>query len=237
VGKVVQWFDPLDGTVCDLPETAVFADGRTTVPLHFEPEQALFVVLRDGLEKAGRGRNFPGVKPVATVEGPWQVTFDAKWVKPLPPSSAADAQEVSLTLSRLESWSQRGEEGIKGYSGVASYRATFDLPAVPRDRQMFLDVGVVKEMARITLNGRNLGVAWCPPWRVRVPSGVLKERENGLVISVANTWHNRLCADHALPEKDRLTRVGHKLHEHAASQGLQPAGLLGPVRLMGEELP
>ena len=110
-------------------------------------------------------------------------------------------------------------------------------PAPAADRQMFVDVGVVKEMARVTLNGRDLGVAWCPPWRVRVPGGLLKEQGNELVITVANTWHNRLCADHALPEKERLTRVGHKLHEHAARQGLQPAGLLGPVRLMGREQP
>ena len=137
-----------------------------------------------------------------------------------------------MTLSRLESWSQRPEEGIKGYSGVASYRTTFDLPASAADQQMFVAVGLVKEIARVTLNGRQLGVAWCPPWRVRVPRGSLKDRGNELVITVANTWHNRLCADQALPEKERLTRVGHDLHEQAARQGLQPAGLLGPVRVM-----
>ena len=236
-GKAVQFFDPLDGSVNDLPEKTALADGRTAVPLHFESEQALFVVLRDGPEKAGRGRNFPDLKPVTTVEGPWQVTFDARWVKPLPASWAPDAKDVSLTLSRLESWSQRPEEGIKSYSGMASYRTTFDLPAPAADRQMFVDVGVVKEMARVTLNGRDLGVAWCQPWRVRIPGGLLKEQGNELVITVANTWHNRLCADHALPDKERLTRVGHKLHEQAARQGLQSAGLLGPVRLMGREEP
>ena len=67
-GKVVQLFDPLDGSVSDLPEKTALADGRTAVPLHFESEQALFVVLRDGPEKAGRGRNFPGLKPVTTVD-------------------------------------------------------------------------------------------------------------------------------------------------------------------------
>ena len=215
----------------DLPEKTALADGRKAVPLHFESEQALFVVLHDGPEEAGRGRNFPDLKPVTTVAGPWQVTFDSRWVKPLPASWAPDAKDISLTLSRLGCWSQRPEEGIKGYSGMC-YRTTFDLPAPAADRQMFVDVGVVKEMAAGLAQRAGLGLVR-PPWRVRVPRGSLKERGNELVITVADTWHNRLCADQALPEIDRLTRVGHNLHEHAARQGLQPAGLLGPVRLMG----
>ena len=143
--------------------------------------------------------------------------------------------EVSLTLSQLEDWSRRPEEGIKSYSGLATYRTAFGLAAPPVDRQMFIDVGVVKEMARVVLNERDLGVVWCPPWRVRIPHGLLKEQGNELVIGVANTWHNRLCADHALPENERLTRVGHGLHEKSARNGLQPAGLLGPVRVMSSE--
>jgi hypothetical protein len=86
-------------------------------------------------------------------------------------------------------------------------------------------------MARVTLNDQDLGVAWCPPWRVRIPKGLLKAEGNRLVITVANGWQNRLCADHALPENERLTRVGHNLHAQAAHNGYQPAGLLGPVVL------
>ncbi len=47
-GKVVELFDPLDGSSRDLPEKSVGADGRTSVPLHFESLQGLFLVVRSG---------------------------------------------------------------------------------------------------------------------------------------------------------------------------------------------
>jgi len=90
---------------------------------------------------------------------------------------------------------------------------------------MVLDIGVVREMARVTINGQDLGVAWCPPWRVTVPPGLLGASSNQLVITVANTWNNRLCVDAALPDNERLT------HCRVGGNGLQPAGLLGPVVL------
>jgi hypothetical protein len=90
---------------------------------------------------------------------------------------------------------------------------------------MILDVGAVMEMARVEINGQDLGVVWCPPWRVAVPPGLLKASDNQLVITVANTWNNRLFVDSKLPDKDRLTQC------RAGGNGLQPAGLLGPVVL------
>ncbi|MBM4089742.1 MAG: hypothetical protein FJ276_09985 [Planctomycetes bacterium] len=233
--NAVRLFDPLDGSVRDLPERTVSADGRAAVPLQFEPEQALFVVLGNSPGKSGGGRNFPPLEAAAEIPGPWKVTFDASWLEPLPASAAINDTKVSLDFTRLEDWSRHAEAGVKGYSGVATYRTTFDAPDLPVEQQTFLDLGTVKEMARVVLNGRDLGVTWCAPWRVRVPGGLLKERGNDLVISVANTWQNRLCADHELPEGERLTRVGHQLHAEAAKRGLQPAGLLGPVRLLCEQ--
>lgn len=232
---VVQLFDPLDGTVRDLPERRVTADGRTTLALHFEPEQAFFLVLRRGSSKPGGGRNIVEPKPVSTIEGPWRVSFDARWVKPRPTGAERDATDVTVTFPRLEDWRRRAEAGIQAYSGVATYRTSFDLPAGTPGQPKFLEVGIVREMARVSINGRDLGVTWCPPWRVRIPEGLLKERGNALELAVANSWHNRLVADHALPEAERLTRVGHNLHQSAAQRGLQAAGLLGPVRLLAGE--
>ncbi len=225
-GKVVQLFDPLDGSSRDLPVKSVRMDGRTTVPLRFEGLQALFLVLPDGAPTAPAGVNFPELKPILTVEGPWNVTFDAAWVKPLPPSVAPGSKEVSLVMAQLTDWNKWPEDGIKGYSGVATYRKSLNLPAgIRSDQPMVLDVGAVMAMARVEINGQDLGVVWCPPWRVSVPPDLLKVSDNQLVITVANTWNNRLCVDAALPENDRLT------HCRVGGNGLQPAGLLGPVVL------
>jgi hypothetical protein len=235
-GKVVALFDPLNGSSRELPEKSLAADGRTTVPLHFEANQAFFIVLREGKQETVTGKNFPELKPVLTLEGSWNVTFDAQWVKPRPSSIAAGSKEITMVFDTLTDWINRPEEGIKGYSGLAIYRKTFDLPAgIAAAKAACIDLGVAKEMARVELNGRDLGVAWCPPWQMRIPSDLLKARENILVITVANNWCNRLCIDKALPENERLTRIGDSLLAAVAKRELQPAGLIGPVRVLVAE--
>jgi len=240
-GQSVQLFDPLDGSAHELPEMSVTKEGRTAVPLHFEPDQALFVVVRQTSQKLADGRqngekNFPTTKTVMEIGGAWQVSFDASWVKPLPPSAVPGSKELTAAFDKLDDWSKRPEEGIRGYSGVVTYRKSFSLsPGVAPDRPIFIAIGEVKEMARVELNGRDLGVVWCPPWRVRVPASLLKAAGNELAITVANTWNNRMCLDAALPANQRLTHVGHNLQGQAAAHGLQPAGLLGPVTLQMTE--
>ncbi len=232
-GRTVRLFDPLEGSVRVLPEYSIGADGRMTIPLRFEAEQALFIVISGKAQKPGTvmggARNFAEKKPVLDITGPWKVSFDAKWVKPSV-AVTPEAGQVSLTFEKLADWSQSLEPSIKGYSGLAVYRKTFDCPvsASRLNSGVFLALGAVKEMARVELNGRNLGVVWCAPWRVTIPAGLIKEKGNELVITVANTWNNRLWADGQLPDKERLTKVGHGLQN---GRGLQPAGLLGPVVL------
>jgi hypothetical protein len=230
----VRLFDPLDGTVWDLCERQFGADGRASIPLHFEPEQAYFVVVSQGPENSSARRNFPRLSPLVEIAGPWRVTFDADRVKPLPASVEPGAKFVETTLDRLMDWSRHPEEGVKSYSGVATYEAVFDVSGSSDGGRVFVDVGEVKEMARVSLNGRDLGVVWCPPWRVKIPAGLLRGKGNEIRIAVANTWHNRLAADHALPNGERLARVGHGLSQVAAQEGIQPAGLLGPVRVLVE---
>lgn len=64
----------------------------------------------------------------------------------------------------------------------------------------------MKELARVWLNGKDLGVVWCAPWRVDV-TGVLKEEGNELKIEVVNLWPNRLIGDGKLPPEKRLTKT------------------------------
>ncbi|MBM4088513.1 MAG: hypothetical protein FJ276_03675 [Planctomycetes bacterium] len=68
----------------------------------------------------------------------------------------------------------------------------------------YLDLGTVKNLARVRLNGRELGVAWCAPFRVAVPAGLLREAANELEITVVNTWVNRLIGDEQEPEDCEL---------------------------------
>jgi hypothetical protein len=63
---------------------------------------------------------------------------------------------------------------------------------------MFLDLGDVNHIARVRLNGRDLGVVWTAPWRVDI-SDVAREKANSLEIEITNVWANRLIGDEQEP--------------------------------------
>ena len=92
---------------------------------------------------------------------------------------------------------------------------------------------MVREMAEVRLNGKNLGVVWCPPWQVEITDAV-KPGENVLEIDVVNLWPNRLIGDGKLPPEKRLTKTNVRTFYDLAKQGVEPlleSGLLGPVTL------
>jgi hypothetical protein len=193
--------------------------GRTVVPLRFAPSESYFVVFRKGSRASGV--NFPDWKPAAELAGPWEVTFDPQWGGPDQP----------VTFTSLSDWTQRPEDDIRHYSGVAVYRTTLDAPAAASlQSRPSLDLGEVKDLAAVKLNGRELGVVWCAPWRVVLPAGLLKPAGNQLEIKVANLWPNRLIKDASLPEKQRLTWT--TWSPYKPSDRLLPSGLLGPVRIL-----
>ncbi len=244
-GKQPELWDPVTGSKRDL--TDFQDDGyQTTVPLEFASAQSWFVVFR----KPGRPSvqaNFPVLQPVAELSGPWEVRFDPRWGGP-----------AVRMFDKLEDWTKRPEPGIRYYSGTAIYRITFDnVPAT------YLDLGVVNHIARVRLNGTELGVVWTAPWNVRIPKSLLKPTGNQLEIEVANVWRNRLIGDELEPA-DCEWSPGHQGHgafllqlpdwfirgEPRPSGGrycfttwnyftkdspLVSSGLLGPVRLMAED--
>ncbi len=77
----------------------------------------------------------------------------------------------------LQDWTQHAERGIKYYSGIATYRKSFE-HAVQSGKSIYLDLGTVHDMARVTLNGKDLGVVWCAPWRVEITDAVKSRRQS-----------------------------------------------------------
>ncbi|MEI7730523.1 MAG: glycosyl hydrolase [Verrucomicrobiota bacterium] len=221
-GKAPELWNPLIGDISDLPEYFV-KDGRTTVPMRFEPNESGFIVFRKtSTPGKTRGPNFCDFAKITELTGPWEVAFDPKWGGP-----------DQITFPSLEDWSKRPEEGIRFYSGTATYRQTFDLPQVPRGQRIYLDLGLVKNMARVRLNGRDLGVAWCAPWRVEITSAA-KAKANQLEIAVANLWPNRLIGDQSLPPEKRYAFA--TWNPFKKNMPLLESGLLGPVTLQAMEI-
>ena len=239
-GKTPEFWDPRDGTVRWLPEWRALEDGRMEVPLELEAFGSGFIVFHEGptagpVRRAdGHRRNFPIFESCAEITGPWEVTFDPAWFYP---DTGAGSKRV---FAKLDDWSQRPEEAVRYYSGAATYRTSFDGPSglTGQGKEWFLSLGDVREMARVRLNGRDLGVVWSPPWRVRIPAGVLLAKGNRLEIEVVNFWPNRLMGDARLPLGQRRTRTNISKFDQpkgdAHYTALMPSGLLGPVTLNTE---
>jgi len=192
------------------------------IRLVFEPLESYFVVFRRAGEvPAPPPADFEQTQAILTIQGPWDVAFDPKWGAP-----------EQVVLGGLEDWSRHANDGIRHYSGRATYRKTLELSADaagPAERgSRWLDLGEVRNLARVRLNGRDLGVVWCAPWRVEV-SGMLKAGTNALEITVANLWPNRLIGDAGLPPDQRRTWT--TSNPYKANASLLPSGLLGPVTL------
>lgn len=124
------------------------------------------------------------------VIGPWQVRF--------PPNLGAPE---SATFDKLISWPESDVPGIKYFSGTATYARTVNVPAdfLAANRRVKLELGQVREIARVSVNGTPLGIFWKPPFDVDV-TDVLKPGDNMLEISVTNLWPNRLIGDEQFPE-------------------------------------
>jgi len=221
-GRPELW-DPVRGAIRQLPRYRQ-ENGHTTIPMRFAPRQSLFVVFpRSDAPSASAvagGANFPEVAPVATVTGAWDVSFDPE----------RGAPEVA-SFPELQDWIRNEAEGIRYYSGIATYRKVFDAPGLPQKR-CWLDLGNVHEMAEVALNGKALGVVWCAPWRLEI-TDALRAKDNRLEIKVANLWANRLIGDAAKPQDQRVTWTI-RPHPFKAGSKLLPSGLLGPVRIMAE---
>jgi hypothetical protein len=219
-GKRPELWDPVTG---ESRPAAAFkqAGGRTSMPLEFAPYGSSFVVFRQPISADAQGQarsNFPVYSNIEDLQGPWVVKFDPQWGGP-----------ASVEFQILQSWTARPEDGIKYYSGTATYRKSFDLPPALRGSQarVALDLGDVKYVAQVRLNGIDLGPLWTKPFRVEI-TNALKPSGNVLEIDVANLWPNRIIGDSRLPPERRYT---HTNIVYKQETPLWESGLLGPVRL------
>lgn len=197
----------------------------------------------------GRSRDFSaGALPLAiAVTGPWKVSFDAARRGPPP-----------ITLDALIPLNTHAVSAVRHFSGLATYQTTFALPAtaLAANQRLFLDLGEVHDLARITLNGQPVATLWQPPFMIEVTDQV-RGGDNTLVVTVANRWVNRLIGDESLPpeaayvrqgdsagalerfpnwwsDADAITRARGAFSTwkyYSAASPLLPSGLVGPVTL------
>jgi hypothetical protein len=220
--KQPELWNPMTGENKKLTNFKI-ENGRIVLPLKFTPYDAYFIVFRKPISKQQNEKS-DYIEFVAndTLSGSWQVNFDTKW-----------GGKANTTFDYLYSWTDHVDEGIKFYSGTAVYKKQFDVLPDVKSKAVYLDLGDIKDVgiAKVKLNGKDLGIVWCPPYRVNV-KGVLKKTGNQLEIEVVNSWRNRLVGDRGKPQNARFTQTNITINP---AWEILPSGLLGPVRLLQKQ--
>jgi hypothetical protein len=157
---------------------------------------------------------------LARLDGPWTVAFQADRSAP-----------ASATMPKLAPLNEHADPGIKYFSGIATYTKEFSTPNGWKAGQpLWIDLGEVKELAEVSVNGKPAGAAWHAPYRIDIGSAA-KPGKNSLEVRVANLWVNRLIGD-AQPGAKKITFTA--MPTYTKDAPLRPSGLIGPVTLMGQ---
>lgn len=218
-------------------------EGITSVSVKLNPYQSLFIVFnkndRTDADMVSDKNPFTNLQKIKVLEGKWNLSFDTAMGGP-----------ESIVFDSLYDWSISKEEGIRYYSGIAKYSKEFNFDKYKSDdnSELYLNLGKVKNLARVRLNGKDLGIIWTSPWHVNVTKAI-KKGNNKLEIEVANLWPNRLIGDEEKPwdggtdgkwpewllngtprTSGRYTFTTH--HYYRKGDPLLESGLLGPVSIM-----
>lgn len=217
-GRIPEIWHPETGKT--EPVSYTIAGSTTTIPLDLTPQDAVFVVFRVPATETSLRLPQKVETALASISGPWKVAFQAHRGAP-----------ASASFATLTSFTAHRDSGIKYFSGTATYTKTIRVPAnaLSKRSQVWLDLGEVKNLAEVTVNGKPLGVVWKKPFRIDV-TPALKAGENKLEVKVVNLWVNRLIGDMQPGMTNKITYTAMPFYR--VNSPLPPSGLLGPVKLV-----
>ncbi|MGI9072601.1 MAG: glycosyl hydrolase [Bryobacteraceae bacterium] len=222
-GKEAELWHPDTGAI--EPAEYKFESGRTIVPLHLDPDGSVFVVFRRPATAPTRTLPHSVSTQLATLDGPWKVNFPPNWGAP-----------PQITLDKLVSWTTSTEDGVKYFSGTATYTKELKAPKnwFSPGAKVMLDLGTVKEIAELSVNGKPVGgILWKPPFQVDV-TGMLKPGANRIDIKVTNLWPNRIIGDQQPDVQKTYTWTDYR--PYTKDSPLLESGLIGPLTVSSVSL-
>lgn len=219
-GRTAEIWHAESGAICKAMQST--AQGRTRVSLSLPPHQGVFVVFRENPSPDVRPPHQSVVRSEHTIENKWKVSFPEDHGAP-----------PFIEVNELRSLSEHENPGVRYFSGIAQYETTFTVTEDHlRTDNLMLDLGAVKNVAEVRLNGRNAGIAWHPPFRLDI-SKLVQAGHNKLEIRVANLWPNRLIGDKQADAGEPVAFTTYNPYRPVSK--LLESGLLGPVKLLAVE--
>jgi hypothetical protein len=193
-------------------------DNLTIVPLVLDPYQSVFVIFRESTSKRALDIKQPEKSIAATLDGNWRLSLPSQGSIP-----------ASTKVLELGSWSEQQDKSVRYFSGTGTYLREFSTPEnwLEPGARLILDLGDVRELAEVNVNGQALGVLWKPPYTVEITDALLRGR-NTLEVKVTNLWVNRLIGDQQ-PGVTPFTFTSAPTYR--ADAPLRSSGLIGPVTI------
>jgi hypothetical protein len=224
----IEILDPLTGAT-GLAATRSGTTGQ--VYLQLKPGES--IILRTFDSKQVQGNRWTYLAAAGSpqeITGSWNITFIEGG-----PNLPAPITVTRNTADKLASWTILGDDEAKRFAGTARYTLDFNASDKAPDDYL-LDLGDVRESARVSINGQPVGTLWSLPFQVRVGS-FIKPGMNKLEIEVTNLAANRIRdLDARKVEWKKFHEINYvNVHYQpfdASQWEMADSGLLGPVKLI-----
>jgi hypothetical protein len=217
-GRVPEIWRPETGRIEQVSFT--IENGITKVMLDLSPEDAVFIVFKDKAKSNSVSLVQPAESMLVTLTGEWDIAFQSNRGAP-----------ANIKVQDLKSWTTNTDAGIKYFSGTGIYTKEIIAPKtwLKKGEQILLDLGDVKNLAEVIVNGKSLGVVWKKPFRIDL-TDALKVGSNKLEVKVTNLWVNRLIGDQQPGNAKKITYTSQAFY--SVNSTILESGLLGPVRII-----
>lgn len=195
-------------------------DGRTRVFLNLQPNEAVFILLTEPTDVRETITTIPTESVLVENFPAWTINFQELRGTP-----------SSVTTTELKSLTDFEDVGIKYFSGTATYQNVFKVnkKQLKNAGHIILDLGDVKNIAEVYVNGQQIGTLWKQPFMADITEAV-KSGENLIEIKVTNLWANRLIGDAQPDTQEKVTYTS--LPFYTPNAPLLPSGLIGPVKIV-----
>lgn len=194
-------------------------DGKQTkVSLHLDANDAVFLIFKEPTTVSSYKKPATATTTLVELKNKWTVNFQKDRGAP-----------ASIEMNELKSLTENENPGVKYFSGLATYSSKLNVKTEWLNKgSLVLNLGAVKELAEIWINGKLIGTSWRAPYKIEL-GNALHAGENQLEIKVANLWVNRLIGDQQ-PGVEK--KIGYTtMPFFTAKSALLKSGLMGPVSL------
>jgi hypothetical protein len=190
--RIPELWNPAKGTIHTTPYRKTQYDS-IYIYLKLEPNESVFVIFPKDKKSVYSKLRHPYInvlnETATIVEGAWNVRFNPKL-----------SESFDMVFPTLTDFSKHPDTRVKYFAGTADYQKTIHIASndIARNRRIVLDLGELHDIAELTVNGKDAGVLWYPPYKTDI-TPFLTSGDNTIIVHISVNWANRLIGDEQYP--------------------------------------